>query len=185
MTDEAIIELLMHSRDDGIRALADQYEKLLIHIVVGILGGRPQDVEECVNDTYLDAWNAMPTERPTYLGAFLSKIVRRVSIDRFRHDHRLRRGGFGSVTEELTECIPDTSPGPAEELEAGRLREALDNYLGRLPRERRVMFVLRYFYAMPVSDIAARMGLSESNVKVSLHRVRQGLRAFLEKEELL
>ena len=71
------------------------------------------------------------------------------------------------------------------EYDKEQLREALDNYLGRLPRERRVMFVLRYFYAMPVSDIAARMGLSESNVKVSLHRVRQGLRAFLEKEELL
>ena len=184
MEDRQIVDLYW-ARDEAAIAESDAKYGRMLHALSYACLSSHEDAEECVNDTYLDAWNAMPTERPTYLGAFLSKIVRRVSIDRFRHDHRLRRGGFGSVTEELTECIPDTSPGPAEELEAGRLREALDLNLGRLPRERRVMFVLRYFYAMPVSDIAARMGLSESNVKVSLHRVRQGLRAFLEKEELL
>ena len=92
---------------------------------------------------------------------------------------------MGKAVEELTECIPDAGPGPAEELEAGRLRSALNDFLARLPQEKRVMFVQRYFYSMPVREIADRMGLSESNVKVSLHRIRESLRKILEKEELL
>ena len=184
MEDYQIVDLYW-ARDERAIAESDvKYGRMLRSLSQSCLSSR-EDAEECVNDAYLDAWNAMPTERPTYLGAFLSKIVRRISIDRSRHEHRLKRGGMGKAVEELTECIPDAGPGPAEELEAGRLRSALNDFLAQLPQEKRVMFVQRYFYSMPVREIADRMGLSESNVKVSLHRIRESLRKILEKEELL
>jgi RNA polymerase sigma-70 factor (ECF subfamily) len=144
----------------------------------------PEDAEECVNDTYLDAWNAMPTERPTYLGAFLAKIVRRISVDRFRHDHRQKRGGIENLSEELSECIPDTS-SVEKEYENGRLAKALNAFLLSLDTEKRVMFIRRYFYSQTVARIALEMQISESNVKVTLHRVRERLRRFLQKEDLL
>lgn len=184
MEDYQIVELYWARNESAISESDRKYGRLLRSLSFSCLSSR-EDAEECVNDTYLDAWNAMPTERPAYLGAFLSKIVRRISIDRFRHDHRAKRGGMGNVVQELSDCIPDTGLSLADEFENGRLRGALNSFLAGLPQEKRVMFIQRYFYAYPVSRIAQSMQLSESNVKVSLHRIRESLRKYLEKEELL
>ena len=108
MEDCQIVDLYWARNEQAITESDLKYGRLLRSISYSCLGSR-EDAEECTNDTYLDAWNAMPTARPDALGAFLSKIVRRISIDRFRHDHRARRGGIENLTEELTDCIPDAS----------------------------------------------------------------------------
>ena len=184
MDDRLIVDLYWARNENAISQTQLKYGRMLLSLSYSLLSSR-EDAEECVNDTYLDAWNAMPTARPDKLGAFLSKITRRLSIDRFRRDHRQKRGGIDNLTEELSECIPASGGTPFEELEAGRLREALDRFLESLPKDRRVMFVQRYFYGCPIGRIAEVMGLSESNVKVTLHRVRENLRKFLEGEDLL
>lgn len=184
MEDRDIIALYFKRDENAIAETDRQYGKYCRTVAERILYSAT-DAEECVNDTYLDAWNTMPTERPTYLGAFLSKITRRRSIDRYRHDHREKRGGIENLTDELTDCIPDGGSTPFEELERGRLREAINSFLESLPQEKRVMFVQRYFYATPISRIAESLRLSDSNVKVTLHRVRESLRRYLEEEDLL
>ena len=184
MEDFQIVKLYWARNESAISESDRKYGRMLRSLSYSCLASH-QDAEECVNDTYLDAWNTIPPERPTYLGAFLSKITRRISIDRFRHDHRKKRGGLGNVTEELTDCIPDSQPSPFAEYENKRLRKAINRFLSVLPDERRVMFVKRYFYAEPISQIARELNLTESNVKVTLHRTRESLRQYLGKEDLL
>ncbi len=184
MEDFQIVNLYWERQERAISESDRKYGRMLRSLSFSCLSSR-EDAEECVNDTYLRAWNAMPTERPAYLGAFLSKITRCISIDRFRADHRQKRGGLGNLTEELTDCIPDTAPSPIDEFESGRLRNTLNRFLANLPAERRVMFVKRYFFAESITQIAEAMEIGESNVKVTLHRLREQLKTILEKEELL
>ncbi len=184
MEDYQIVDLYWARQESAISESDRKYGRMLRSLSFSCLSSR-EDAEECVNDTYLDAWNAMPTERPTYLGAFLSKITRRISIDRFRHDHREKRGGLQNLTEELTDCIPDSSPTPFAEMEESRLREVINAFLSELTEEKRVLFVQRYFFGTPLSRIASVMGKSEAWAKVTLHRVRIQLKERLEKEDLL
>jgi RNA polymerase sigma-70 factor (ECF subfamily) len=143
-----------------------------------------EDAEECVNDTYLQAWNQMPTDRPIYLGAYLSKIIRALSISKFRSQHRKKRGGFENLCAELDECIPD-SCSIEEQYQSGRLTEIINRFLGELEEEKRVIFVRRYFYSDPVDAIAKRLGISVSKVKTSLYRTREELRRVLGEEEVM
>ena len=183
--DDIQIVALYFERDEAAITQSDRkYGKLLRSLSRSYVSSR-EDAEECVNDTYLDAWNTIPPQRPTYLGAFLSKITRRISIDRFRRDHRAKRGGLRNLTEELSECVPDHAPPPWEEMENQRLGQAINAFLATLPKDKRIMFVQRYFYMAQISQIACAQGLSESNVKVTLHRLRESLREYLRKEDLL
>lgn len=183
MEDYKIVDLYWARNEAAITESEKKYGKMLRSLSYSLLSSR-EDAEECVNDTYLGAWNTMPTAKPMYLGAYLSKITRRISVDRWRHDHRGKRGGILNITEELTECIPDSST-PQDEYERGRLAKELNVFLQGLPTEKRVMFVKRYFYSQPVGDIARELGMSESKVKVTLHRLREQLRQRLEARELL
>lgn len=185
MEDCQIVDLYWARNEQAIAESDLKYGRLLRSVSYSCLGSC-EDAEECTNDTYLAAWNAMPTDRPDALGAFLSKIVRRISIDRFRHDHRARRGGIENLTEELTDCIPDASAStPAEELDAACLRDALNRFLAGLSSDRRTLFVNRYFFGCSVPELADAYGLTQTNVKVILHRLRESLRKALEKEGLM
>ena len=125
----------------------------------------------------------MPTDRPIYLGAYLSKIIRALSISKFRSQHRKKRGGFENLCAELDECIPD-SCSIEEQYQSGRLTEIINRFLGELDEEKRVIFVRRYFFSDPVDVIAKRLGISVSKVKTSLHRTREELRKVLGEEEI-
>lgn len=184
MEDSQIVELYWSRSEQAIAESDRKYGKLLRSLSYSCLGNR-QDAEECTNDTYLEAWNAMPTARPTYLGAFLSKLARRISIDRFRHDHRLKRGGADALCEELTDCIPDrAAPTPAQAYDAAKTREVIDHFLQALPAERRTLFINRYFFGLSIAALAKTSGLTQANVKVQLHRMRQALKKQLEAEEV-
>lgn len=183
MEDYQIVDLYWERKERAIAETQVKYGKMLHSLSYSLLYSH-EDAEECVNDTYLGAWNAMPDARPMYLGPFLSKITRRLSIDRWRHEHREKRGGAATLTEELTDCIPD-SDTPAEEYQRGLLRGELNAFLRTLPEEKRAIFVRRYFYAQPVGIIARELGIGEGKVKVVLHRLREQLKVRLEACDLL
>lgn len=183
MEDFKIVDLYWARNERAISETEQKYGRMLHSLSYSVLSSH-EDAEECVNDTYVDAWGAMPDARPMYLGAFLSKITRRISIDRFRAIHRQKRGGMGVAIEELTDCIPDTETVEGA-YENGRLRDAINRFLHAQPTEKRVMFIRRYFYSQSITEIAAVTCSSEAKVKVTLHRMRQSLKALLEKEELL
>ncbi len=141
------------------------------------------DAEECVSDTYLRAWNTMPPQRPKFLGAFLSKITRCISIDKYRKNSR-ESAVTSPLTAELEDCIPDGFNIDSFE-ENERLKKVLDRFISSLSDEYRVMFIRRYFNSDSIFVIAQRMCCSETKVKTALHRIRRNLREVLEKEELM
>ncbi len=183
MDDCTIVDLYWARDERAIAESANKYGRMLMSLSYSLLSSR-EDAEECVNDTYLDAWGAMPEARPDHLGAFLSKITRRISVDRFREKHREKRGGMDNLLSELSECVPG-GQSPAEEYENKQISEEINAFLASLTKEKRVMFVLRYFYAKPIGEIALRLQMSESKIKTTLHRLRLELRERLEEQNLL
>ncbi len=183
MEDSKIVDLYW-ARDEAAISESDRkYGRMLNSLSYSLTSSR-EDAEECVNDTYIGAWNSMPTARPDYLGAFLSKIVRRISIDCFRRKHTERRGGVDNLCAELTECIPDMS-GTLFEGDCERIRKVLNSFLYSQKPDKRAMFILRYFYSKSIEEIALKVGVGESKVKTTLHRMRGELKKALEEEGLL
>lgn len=185
MEDKAIVALYWQRDQEAIRATQGKYGAYLGKIAWQILSDR-EDSEECVNDTYLRAWNSMPTQRPAMLATYLGKIVRSCAIDLFRHRHRQKRQAseYALSLEELSECL---SGGDATQ-EAADLRllgEAIDAYLRTLSPTARRAFVARYYYMDPIRAVAADQGLGLSQTKSLLHRTRLGLRDHLRKEGFL
>ncbi len=183
MEDKKIVDLYWLRNEAAIGESERKYGRMLRSLSFSLLSSH-EDAEECVNDTYLDAWNAMPTARPDFLGAFLSKITRRISIDRFRAAHREKRGGLDTVVEELTDCVP-SGDSVEKEYENGRLADALNRFLYQQSSEKRAMFIRRYFYSQSIAEIARALTTKESRVKVTLFRMRDALKQELEAQELL
>lgn len=180
MEDRQIVDLYWARNESAIEHTKTKYGNMLTGVSFSLLQSR-EDAEECVNDTYLAAWGSMPTERPTFLGAFLAKIVRRLSISRYRHAKAQKRGGAEALILELTDCVPATCE-PFDDLENRDLADALNRFLRSLDEEKRFIFVRRYFYSDPIDAIAKRCRISEGKVKTVLFRTRNALREFLEKE---
>jgi RNA polymerase sigma-70 factor (ECF subfamily) len=141
-----------------------------------------EDADEAVSDTYMKTWNSIPPTRPNVLSAFLTKIVRNVSLDKLDSMNAAKRGAgeIPAVLDELEECIADSRiPVPGEGME---LREILNSFLEKEKPEARKIFVRRYFFGSEVKEIAEIYGIGESKVKMSLARSRERLKACLEEE---
>lgn len=181
MEDEKIVDLYWERSPMAITETGKKYQNYCFKIAHNVLHNT-QDAEECVNDTWFRAWNAMPTERPKLLGAFLGAITRNLSLDCYRKAHAKRRGEgeVSYVFEELQDCF--LLEGPEEKLEEQELVEALNRFLGKLGKESRMIFVRRYWYMDSVAEIAARFLVSESKIKSSLFRSRKKLHTFLRQE---
>ncbi len=179
MEDYQIVDLYWERSETAITETSAKYGRMLTGISLSLSGSR-EDAEECVSDTYLAAWNSMPTDRPLYLGAYLSKIVRRLSIDRYRAQTAQKRGG-SSVSEELYDCIPSRSDVEGE-YDERQTAEAINRYLLSLSEEKRYIFIRRYYYSDAIETIALALGISKAKVKTTLHRLRAGLRRHLESE---
>lgn len=149
---------------------------------MGILRSR-EDSEECVNDTYVGAWNAIPPHRPNSLSAFLGKLTRRISLKRLRSQNAEKRGGgeYALALDELGECIPDRE-SVEKKVEEKRVAECISAFLRTLPATERKVFVQRYFYLRSVKEIAHSFTFSQSKVKSMLHRTRGKLKENLRKE---
>ena len=184
MKDCEIVDLYWRRDEEAIAATRDRYGSYLFRIALGILSGIP-DSEECVNDTYLGAWNSMPPHRPAVLQTYLGKLTRRLAIDRYRKNSAQKRGG-GQVeasVEELSTCLPD-QVSLEQEIEYRELTAALDRFLGALSPEKRRVFLLRYWYALSIAEISARMGYRETKTVNMLSRIRKSLKSHLEQEEI-
>ena len=207
LEDRAIIELYFARSQDAIAQTQMKFGRYLMKIAMNILSSLP-DSEECVNDTYLRAWNAIPPQRPNLLSTFLGRITRNLSIDRLRKARAAKRSskvqseemtaggqivtfqgvGYDLSLEEMSECLPSGGRGSepvdevSESLDAKELGKAISNYLRTLSDEARRLFIYRYFDMEPLKDSAALLGMSEAKAKTLLFRTRQGLKSYLEKE---
>lgn len=178
MDDNRIIDLYFTRDERAIEMTDAKYGKLLNHVAYTILHSDP-DSEECVNDTYMKAWGAMPPERPNILSAFLCKITRNLSLNRYlQNKTRGRMMTTERVFEEIAECVPDTAGPLSDDI---MLRDAINGFLESMTIVSRKIFVKRYFYMMTVKEISIDMKTSVSNVKVSLMRSREKFKAYLEK----
>ena len=181
MDDSAIVELY-HQRDQ--RAIAESEKKyggMCRSIARNILSVR-EDAEECVNDTWHAAWNRMPPDRPRSLGAFLGRIVRNLSISRWRRGHAQKRyGGMEVMLSELSDCVPaaDNVEGL---LDQRQLSAAISAWLDGLGAEDRTLFVRRYWYGEAVKALAAERRERPNALSQRLLRLRRSLREFLETE---
>lgn len=182
LDDSEIIGMLFDRDESALTALSKKYGSYCASIANNILRNR-EDSEECVNDTYMKTWESIPPEKPRILSAFLAKITRNLAIDRYRRDHSKKRGGddMELIFEELEECVSDGSSVEAT-AERREILAAVNRFLGRLSAKNRIMFVSRYCYCESVHDIAARFGVKENNVSVSLNRTRAQLREYMKKE---
>lgn len=181
MEDQKIIALYWDRSQEAIVQTQKKYASYCHQVAYQILRSR-QDADECVNDTWLRAWNAIPPQRPVQLRAYLAKLTRNLSLDRLDQRQAQKRGGpMGVLLSELSECIP--SPDTVEgTLDNRQIAEAISAWLREQPERSRIAFVRRYFYADSLSQIARRVGLSEGGVKSLMHRQRGSLRNYLEQE---
>ena len=185
MDDGQIIDLYWERSEKAIKETAKKYGKYCSYIAYNILHNY-EDCEECVNDTYMKAWNAMPPQRPNRLRTFLGKITRNLALNRYEKCSAQKRGTgqIPLVLEELQECIPE--PGHGERiLDDMALAEAINKFLAGLPGETREIFVRRYWYLSQVKEIASEYAVSESKVKMILMRTRNRLKEALEKEGII
>ncbi|MBQ8263623.1 MAG: sigma-70 family RNA polymerase sigma factor [Oscillospiraceae bacterium] len=183
MTDARIIELYFERDERAISETDRKYGPYCRSIAYNILFSK-EDSEECVNDTYLRAWTSMPPQRPNILSAFLAKICRGLSIDRWRRDRAEKRGGGETALalDELEYCIPAGSGDPADELELRELQKLYARFISSLSTTERRVFLCRYWYMDSIKSIAHRFGFTEAKVTSMLHRTRERFRAVLEKE---
>jgi RNA polymerase sigma-70 factor (ECF subfamily) len=184
MDDQQIVDLYWKRDESAIDQTQKKYGKYCHHIAYSILYSH-EDAEECVNDTYLRAWGAIPPAKPGRLSTFLGKITRNLSLDRYEKNTAQKRSGpVELVLDELSECIPDADSA-LDPIDMIALGDAINAFLGGLPQKTRQIFLRRYWYMSPVKEIARDMGMSEGTVKVSLMRTRESFKAYLEKEGIV
>lgn len=182
MKDCEIVDLYWARNEEAIRQTQQKYGAYLTKTAYNILGN-PEDSTECVNDTYLAAWNSMPPHRPGVLSTYLGKITRQLSIDVFRKKHSAKR--IASEYAVSLDELGDTFSGgatPEEVLDGKMLDAAVNRFICALPKDVRSAFVGRYFFFDSLRDIARYCAMSESKLKSLLFRTRQQLKAYLIKE---
>ncbi len=181
MEDNKIIELFWAREEEAVSETASKYGKLCFAIAGNILQNR-EDREECVSDTYLALWNAIPTAWPQRFAAFIGRIVRNLALDRYAYLHAGKRAQGAAVAfEELEECVSGKD-SPEDETENKRVEEAINAFLADLEKDKRRVFVMRYWYFDSLEKISQRTGFSEGKIKSMLFQLRKKLRAHLESE---
>ena len=182
MEDQQIIGLFLNRDESAIAQTNEKYAAYCRYIASGIVAD-PEDVEECLNDAYLGLWNSIPPKKPNNLTTYLGKIVRNVSLNRWKRSNAQKRRmtQVPLTLEELAECIP-SEQSEDQVLDRMALVASLNDFLGSLEQEPRRIFMARYWYLRPVKQIAEEYGISESKVKMSLFRSRAQLKQRLEKE---
>lgn len=181
--DEKIIEMFFERSEQGIRELDIKYGKICHNLSYNIVNSR-QDAEECVNDAYLGAWNAIPPTRPNPLLSYIVKIVRNISLKIYWKKEAAKRSSHYTIAlEEIEVYIADTNTVEAE-IEARELARIIESFLDTLTVENRVIFMRRYWFSDSCKDIAEFVGLSEKNISVRLTRIRQKMKSYLAEREV-
>ena len=182
MEREPILALLLARREEAIGAMKTQFGKRLMMTAMNILNDR-EDAEETVSDTYWQAWNSIPPQRPNFLKLFLAKITRNLALNRRQKQTAGKRGGgeVDLVLEELAGCIPGTEQID-DQLNAKELGRTIRMFLDTLPERDQDIFLQRYFFFDDPEIIAARFGLKRTNVNLILSRTRSKLKTYLTQE---
>lgn len=185
MTEEEIVRRLWERDVSALTALERAYGAGAMAVAQRIVRSR-ETAEECVQDAMLAVWESVPPQRPESLRHYFTALARNSALNRYRAEHREKRGG-GEVTvalEELNECLP--GPGGVEDEVAARLLgEKINDFLASLPERERDAFLRRYYYLEPPEDTAQALGLTARHLSVVLFRTRKKLKAFLQKEDLI
>lgn len=182
MKDSEIIDLYWKRDESATSETARRYGGYCYSIAYNILNNK-EDSDECVNDTWMKAWSAIPPHRPHKLSLFLGRITRNLSFDRLKAGKAQKRGGgeIVLVLEELDECVPSSNDVEQTVID-GRLDQLINRFLHTLPERECNVFLARYWYSKPLAEISEESSMKETNVKASLFRSRVKLRAYLEKE---
>ena len=181
--DEKIIDLFFKRDQQAIQELDKKYGKICHNLSYNIVNNR-QDAEECVNDAYLGAWNAIPPVRPNPLLSYIVKIVRNISLKIYWRKEAAKRSGHYTIAlEEIESYIADQKT-VEDEIEARELARFIGEFLDTLTLENRVIFMRRYWFADSYKDIAEFMGLSEKNISVRLTRIREKMKQYLIEREV-
>lgn len=185
LSDAEIVSLFQARDETAISAVCRKFGSYCGTVVKGILTN-PQDAEECLNDTWMKAWESIPPHEPTNLGAFLATLAKNISLNRYRETHAKKRGcgEISLVLEELTECSSHSNVEKAYEHKL--LVEAVNDFLRSLPSDKRDIFVLRYWFCLSTKEIAKKIGaLNKNSVSVTLLRTRRALAKYLKKQGFL
>ncbi len=179
MDDATIVQLYWSRDEQAIPTTADKYGSYCNSIAKNILGNH-EDAEECVNDTYLQAWNSMPPHKPSILSTFLGKITRNLSLNRYKYKTADKRGGgeLPAVLDELSDLVSGND-GVEQALNTKELINAIDAFLDIIPPKKRSIFICRYWYTDSISEIAALHGMTEGAVTMTLNRLRLKLHHYL------
>ena len=182
LEDAIILELFWNRSENAVKETAVKYGKYCTGISMQILHSE-SDAEECVNDTWLHAWNSIPPSRPSILKAYLGKITRNLSLDRWKHNTAQKRGGsqVDLMLEELGDCIP-SADSVQMEVETKVIAELINRFLKEQSAMNRWLFVRRYWYGDSITELSQKSKMTESYVKTQLFRLRQKLKDRLEKE---
>lgn len=179
MEDEEIIALYFARNTEAVKYTSDKYAGKLKALAERLLGSK-EDAEECVNDTLFNAWNSIPPNKPEFLCAYLSKICRNLALNRIDWNTAKKRNAVVvELTGEMENCIPGTGP---MDNRTGELKDILNAFLRDLSREKRNMFIRRYYFADSYKELAERFGCSESKARVVLFRIKNELKKLLKEE---
>lgn len=179
MEDKQIVALLQQRSEDALHALAEKFGQRLTSLARNILDDE-EDARECVNDTYLALWNAIPPEEPDPLSAYAFRVCKNTAISQLRRKNAAKRSEYTLSLDELAECIGEDT---LESLVDSRaLGQTIDRFLDTLPRQSRVLFLRRYWFGDGVTQLANALGMSQNAVSVRLNRIKGKLRSYLIKE---
>lgn len=181
MDDETIVSLYWARDENAIVETSSKYGGLCNHIIANILSSY-QDREECINDTYLAVWNAIPDKHPSRFSAFISRIARNLALKKCEYITAAKRNPSASKSlEELGDCVSGTESVESE-IEKKHIENTIDKFLWRLEEEKRNVFIRRYWYFDSIETICKDTGFSRSKVKSMLYEMRRKLRTYLESE---
>lgn len=183
MEDDKIVDLFWNRSEIAISKVRIKYSRYCYTIALRILQNN-EDAEECVSDTFLGAWSAIPPASPSNLRTFLGKVTRNLSLNYLEKRMADKRGGgqIDLILSELEESIPSARSDIGNIMDEKYLIEVINNFLGRIDRSQRKVFVRRYWYGSSIKEIGEDYGFTDSKVKSILFRLRKNLKRELEKE---
>ena len=180
MQDNELLKMYFDRNEQAISETAEQYGRYCMYIADNILQNR-QDSEECVNDAYVTLWNTIPPQKPQSLKAYLAKVLRNAALSMVRK-HNAKQRGSGAVDEIIDELREAETDTPESITDAKMMSELINGFVKGLEKQQRIIFVKRYWYLCPSKQIAKECDLSVGNVNMTLHRLRQQLKNYLEQE---
>lgn len=181
MEDKNIVQLYLNREEAAIAETKEKYESYCYSIAFNVLHN-DDDSKECVNDAYLRTWNSIPPNKPDKLSTYIGKITRNLAFDMYRKNHTEKRGSgeMPIVLDELADCI-SSNESVEGQIEKKELIKEINQFLSTLSKDQCHMFIMRYWYVMPIGQIAAKFNMTNGNVSIQLLRIRRSLREYLVK----